>query len=170
MDASSDCFLLLFCRMSMVPTLALILLYSAAWLSGILMDSCIRKTWCLFTFVIFAGIAFSFVVTLILTLAQHVFCHRESGSFACNINSTFFLCGQNLNHGYCQYEYITWVCAIAVIGAVIRTALPALGGDQVKEKAMPENISPAYQPLFKMLIILLNYISSKPFKLTCHNH
>jgi len=119
--------------MSVVPTLALILLYSAAWISGILMDSCVRKTWCLFTFVIFAGVAFSFVVAIILTLAQHVFCHFDAGNitFTCSINSSFFLCGDNVKNNYCKDEYIAWLTAIAAIGAVIRTALPALGGDQI---------------------------------------
>lgn len=78
---------------------------------------------------------FGYQAAIILSLPQHTHCEKDNStnnlSISCQIDEFTWCLKDHGKGSYCLDVYVGWACAIAVVSAVVRTALPALGGDQV---------------------------------------
>ena len=98
-------------------------------------------------FVFIYGCRFGFIIAIILRAGYNIECSKINGtlpnetivngtlpigtSYKCHIKPFALCLYQEQHDGYCIQMYIIFVCLATVFASMGKTALPALGGDQV---------------------------------------
>ncbi|XP_067930883.1 solute carrier family 15 member 4-like [Watersipora subatra] len=122
-------------RVQLISILSLVILYSSAWIAGILMDAWWRKTIFVLVSFFFVAVGCGYLSAMVVTVGNGINCTNPlNASYDCNLKSFALCLTKEPNGNSCLTVYTAWVCFISAMGAVIRTALPALGGDQIPNR------------------------------------